>query len=120
MEFEDQPLAEARGRSTTMDKMVLLADKLFDEDPQIKHLLAEVLQQLQQQEDEIHRLQCVSQQRQRDIQRQEDEIHKLRGSWPPSGKRSPSKEHTTVRGSPGSKPRRRPFERRPPPPILTF
>ncbi len=56
MEFEDQPLAEARGRSTTMDKMVLLADKLFDEDPQIKHLLAEVLQQLQQQEDEIQRL----------------------------------------------------------------
>jgi len=78
MEFEDQPLAEARGRSTTMDKMVLLADKLFDDDPRIKHLLVEVLQQLQQQEDEIHRLQCISQQRQRDIQRQEDEIQRLR------------------------------------------
>ena len=76
MELVDQPLADARGRSSTKDNMALLADKLFDDVPRIKHLLAEVLQQ---QEDEIHRLQCISQQRQRDIQRQEDEIHKLRG-----------------------------------------
>ncbi len=75
MELVDQPLADARGRSSTKDNMALLADKLFDDVPRIKHLLAEVLQQ---QEDEIHRLQCISQQRQRDIQRQEEEIHKLR------------------------------------------
>jgi len=75
MRFEDQPLADARGQPTTTGNVDLLADKLFDDDPRISHLLAEVLQR---QEDEIHRLQCISQQRQRDIQRQEDEIHKLR------------------------------------------
>jgi hypothetical protein len=78
MRLEDQPLADARGQPTTTDNLALLADKLFDDDPRIKHLLVEVLQQLQQQEDEIHRLQCISQQRQRDIQRQEDEIQRLR------------------------------------------
>jgi hypothetical protein len=75
MELVDQPLADARGRSLTKDNVALLVDKLFDEDPGIRHLLTEVLQR---QEDEIHRLQCISQQRQREIQRQEDEIHKLR------------------------------------------
>ncbi|MCP1392983.1 MAG: hypothetical protein J5I35_09540, partial [Methanothrix harundinacea] len=75
MRLEDQPLADARGRPQTKDNVGLLADKLFDEDPRIKHLLAEVLQQ---QEDEIHRLQCIAKQRERDIQRQENEIHTLR------------------------------------------
>ena len=78
MKFEDQHLADARGQPTTTGNVDLLADKLFDEDPRTRQLLAEVLQQLQRQEDEIHRLQCISQQRQRDIRRQEDEIHKLK------------------------------------------
>ena len=56
MRFEDQPLADARGQPTTTGNVDLLADKLFDEDPRTRQLLAEVLQQLQRQEDEIHKL----------------------------------------------------------------